>query len=176
MRRHDERAARELAERLVEQHHTRGVERIERLVEDEQLRLVQKHAAETETLLHPARERAHPLVADIPETEPLEQHADPLAPFGEAVEAAEELQVLERRQLSVDQRIVTEVADQLARRQLQLTRGRGSEPREHAQKRRLARPVRAGDEQEAARGERDVDAGEDTLVAEALREVAGGEH
>ena len=115
-------------------------------------------------------------MADIPEAEALEQHADALAPLGHAVEPAEELEVLERRQLAVDERFVADVADHLALRKLQLARGRRGEASEHAQQRRLARAVRPRDEEEAAGVERDVDAGEDALGAEALREVASGEH
>ena len=86
------------------------------------------------------------------------------------------MQVLERRQLAVDERLVAEVADRAALRQLELARGRRREPGEHAQQRRLPRAVRPGDEQEAARGELDVEAGEDAPVAEALREAARADH
>ena len=165
-----------LLERAVEQLRAGDVERVERLVEHEQRRVVQEHPAEREPLLHPARERRDALVAHLPEAEALEQHPDPLAAVGHAVEPAEEVQVLERRQLAVDERLVAEVADLAARRQLELALRRRREPGEHAQQRRLARPVRPGDEQEVAAHELDVDAVEDALHAEALRQVAGADH
>jgi len=48
------------------------VEGGERLVEQEQRRLVEKHAAECETLGHPTRERRDPLVPRLPQAESLE--------------------------------------------------------------------------------------------------------
>src|ERR687892_165542 len=54
---------------------------------------------------HPARERAGTLGARVPEAEALEQHPDPLAALGHAVEAAVELEVLQRRELAVDERL-----------------------------------------------------------------------
>ena len=77
-----------------------------RLVEHEQLRLVQQHATEREPLGHAARVRDDAVVARLPEAEALEQHADPLAPFGHAIEAPVQVEVLERRQLAVDERLV----------------------------------------------------------------------
>src|SRR5581483_5650132 len=129
-----------------------------------------------EPLLHPPRERPDPLAANLPEAEALEQHPDPLAALRHAVEPAEEVEVLERGQLAGAPRLVPEVADEPARRQVELARAGGGEPREHAQERRLAGAVRPGHEQEVAAPERDVDPLEDEPRAEALREVAGGEH
>ena len=103
---------RELA---VEQLGALVVEAGERLVEEHELRLVQQHAAEREPLQHPARERARALVARVPETEPLEQHADPLAPLGHAIEPPVQVEVLERGQLAVDERLVREEAELRAR-------------------------------------------------------------
>ena len=100
-----------LGERRVEQRRAGRVERVERLVEDQELRLVEEHAAEPEPLAHAAREGRDALVAHLPEPEALEQHADALAALGHAVERREQMQVLERRQLAVDERLVAEVAD-----------------------------------------------------------------
>ena len=91
------------------------VERGERLVEDEQLGVVEQRPAEREPLRHPARERRDALVARLPEAEALEQHADPLAPLRHAVEPAVEVEVLERGQLAVDERLVPEEAELRAR-------------------------------------------------------------
>src|SRR5581483_4872265 len=98
----------------VEERDAVGVEAAVRLVEDEQVRLVQKDAAEREPLGHPARERPHPLPAGLPEPEALEQHPDPLAPLGHAVEPPVEVEVLERRQLAVEERLMAEEPDPAA--------------------------------------------------------------
>ncbi len=86
-----------------------------RLVEDEQRGIVEQDAAEREPLRHAARVRRDAVVPRLPEPEALEQHPDPLAPLGHAVEAAVELEVLERRQLAIDERLVAEVAELAAR-------------------------------------------------------------
>src|SRR5206468_668123 len=78
------RAAAALGELAVEQRGALVVERVERLVEDQQVGLVQEGAAEAEPLQHPAGEGAGALVSDVPEVEALEQHPDPLAPLGHA--------------------------------------------------------------------------------------------
>ena len=89
----------QLGELSVEQIRARGVER-QYGCRDEQLRLVEQHPAEREPLRHAARVRRDPVVADVPETEALEQHADPLAALGHAVEAPVQVEVLERAQLA----------------------------------------------------------------------------
>src|SRR5581483_8638449 len=152
------------------------VERVVRLVEEQQARIVHEDAAEAEPLLHAARERPDPLVPDLPQPEPLEQHADVLAPVGDAVEPREEPEVLERRQLAVDERLVPEVADRAPVGEAQLARRRRGEPREDPQERRLARAVRSRDEQEAAAVEVDVETGEHAPVAVAFREPARRDH
>src|SRR3954463_15232849 len=95
--------------------------------------------------------------ARLPEAEALEQHPDPLAPLGHAVEPAVEVEVLEHGQLAVDERLGAGGADRAAPR-LRLARaaGRDREPGAEAQQRRLARPVRAGDDEEAAALELEV--------------------
>src|SRR5205823_1388176 len=110
------------------------------------LRLVQERAAEREPLLHAARERAGPLVPRVPEAEALEQHADPLPALGHSVEAPVEVEVLDRGQLPVDERLVTGEADGLARRvDLELAGRRNGEARAEAEQRRLPGAVGAGD-------------------------------
>ena len=173
VRRDDERAR--LLEHAVEQLGALRVERVVRLVEQQQLRLVQEHAAKTETLLHAARERRDARVADVPEAEALEQHPDALAALGQPIEPREERQVLERRQLAVDERLVAEIADGAAPA-AHLAAGRRREPCENAQERRLPRSVRAGDEEELPVGELDVDVAKDAPVAVAHRERAPDDH
>ena len=87
----------ELAELAVEKRRALLVEAGVRLVEDEELGLVEQRAAEREPLRHPARVRSHPFAAGLPQPEALEQHADPLASLRHAVEPPEEVEVLERR-------------------------------------------------------------------------------
>ena len=60
---------------------------------------MQERAAERQPLGHATRVRGDPLVARLPETESLEQHPDPLAALGHAVEAPEQIEVLDRREL-----------------------------------------------------------------------------
>ena len=95
----------------VEQRRAGLVERRVRLVEDEELRVVEQRPAERQPLRHPARVRRDALVAGLPEREALEQHPDPLAPLRNAVEPAEEVEVLERGELAIDERLVREIAD-----------------------------------------------------------------
>jgi hypothetical protein len=58
--------------------------------------------------------RGDTLVAGVPEPEALEQHPDSLGLLGDVIEPAEERQVLERRQLPINERIVTEIPNELA--------------------------------------------------------------
>ena len=92
------------------------VEPVEGLVEEEQVRVVEEGPAEREPLEHAAREGRDPLVPHAPEPEALEHRARPLAALGQAVEAPVEVEVLERRQLAVDERLVGEEADRATRR------------------------------------------------------------
>ena len=141
-----------LGELTVEQRRALLVERAERLVEHEQLGVVEQRPAEREPLEHPARERVGALVAGVPEPEALEQHADPLAPLGHAVEPAVEVEVLERGQLAVDERLVPEEADALALDvDVELPAVGHEQPRDQPQQRRLPGAVRAGDEQKPPR-------------------------
>ena len=88
VRRDEERGAAEpLRQLAVESSRTLVVEAGERLVEQQQRRLVQERPAEREPLQHAARVRPGALVASLPEPEPLEQHPDPFAGLGHAVEA-----------------------------------------------------------------------------------------
>ena len=113
-----------------------------RLVEHEQRRLVQKRATEGKPLRHAAGECCDALGARVPQAEALEEHADSLAPLRHAVEAAVEVEVLERRELAVEERLVTDVSDAPAlQRHVDCAPRRGDEPHEEPQQRRLARPA-----------------------------------
>ncbi len=166
--------ASQLAQLPVEQRGALAVEAGEGLVEEEQLRVVQERPAEREPLLHPPRVRGDPLVPGVPETVALEQHADPLAPLGNTVETAVELEVLERGQLAVDERLVAQVADGSALSHgIELPSGRAQETREEAQQRALARAVATRDEQKAALGQLDVDTVQDLSSRRSALEAPG---
>ena len=90
------------------------VERRVRLVEHEQRGIVQKHAAERKPLRHAARIRGHAIASRVPQAEAFEQHSDPLTPLRYAIEAAVELEVLERGELAIDEWLVREIADPAA--------------------------------------------------------------
>ncbi len=156
---------------------TFGVEAVEGLVEQKQAWIVQERPAEGKALEHAARERPGPLVPRSPEPEALEHRAGALAPLGQPVETTVEIEVLERRQLPVEERLVPEKTDRRARRvHVELTAGRRSEPRTEAKQRRLPGPVRPGHEHEPATRHLEVEAVEDALVAEALGQALCPDH
>src|SRR5438067_3252304 len=165
-----------VCELAVEELHACLVEAAERLVEHVELGLVQEGAAEREPLQHPARERAGTLRTRVPELEPLEQHPDPLAPFGHAIEPPVEVGVLEGRQLAVHERLVADEPEPGAvDPHVELARGGRCEPGAEPQERRLPRPVRAGDEEETALLELEVEAVQDALRSIGLAEAARGD-
>ena len=167
----------QLGQLAVEQVGARLVEGAVRLVEDQQLGVVEQRTAEREALRHAARERRHELSPHVPEAEALEQHADPLAPLRNRVQAPVEVEVLERRQLLVDERLVPEEADRATVRvHLQLARRRRRQPGAEPQQRRLAGAVGPGDDEEAAAGQLEVHSLKNALVAVALREAARSNH
>jgi hypothetical protein len=167
----------QLRELGVEELRSRFVEGRVRLVEDEEPRLVQQDATEREALSHPPRVRSDALAPHIPKTEALEQHSDPLAPFGHAVQPAVKVEILERGELAIDERLVADVAE-LATGDAELDRplrrrGKaGADPQE----RRLTRAVRPGHNEEAAGRELEIDATEDALGAVALAELRSSQH
>src|SRR6476469_6362114 len=116
-------------------------------------------------------------MTNVPEPEALQQHADSLAPLGHAVQTPVELQVLECRQLAVDERLVAEITHLCPLGfHAQFTVGRKRETGANAQERRLAGAVRPGDDGEAAAVKLEVNASQHALFAEALTELARGDH
>ena len=161
----------------VEQRGALLVEAGVRLVEQHEVGLVQERPAEREPLLHPAGEGRHPLAPGLPEAVALEQHPDPLAPLGDAVEAAVEVEVLERGQLPVDERLVGEVADAAALDvDLELAAVGASSPAQSASSVDFPEPFGPGDEQEVALGDVEVEVAEDALRPEAPAEAARRDH
>src|SRR5262245_7568694 len=108
----DDRAAGDGASEFVEQEiGASGVERGEGLVEEQQVWFVQERPRERKPLQHPAGKRRGLFVPRRPEPEALEQGARALSAFGDPVEPAVQIEVLERRQLAVDERLVPEEAE-----------------------------------------------------------------
>ena len=136
---------------------------------------MEKGAAEREALGHAAREGADPLVSSVPEAEALEEHSDALTALRNAVEPSVELQILERGQLAVDERLVRQIADlatvhlhvQLSGRWRKQTRTQGEESR-------LSRAVPAGDEQKAASRDFEIEAAQNALGSEIAAQTTGG--
>jgi hypothetical protein len=73
-------------------------------------------------------------------------------------------------------RLVAEEPDLSPARPHELAARGRREARQHAQERRLPGAVRAGDEDELAARDLELDALEDALDAEALREIVGSQH
>ena len=138
---------------------------------------MEQRAAEREPLRHAARVRGDAVGARLPEAEALEQHPDALPSLGDPVQPPVQVEVLERGQLAVDERLVPEEADVLARGlDVQLATGRQSEPGAESEERRLPRSVRAGHEQEASARELEVESAEHALLAEPLLDLPRADH
>ena len=113
----------------------------------------------------------------IPEPEALEQHPDPLAALWDPVETAVEVEVLERRQLPVDERLVADITEPPALDcDVELAARGCGKPRAEAEEGRLARAVRPGDDEEVARTDVELDPAQDALLAVPLLETAGTDH
>ena len=138
---------------------------------------MQEGPAEGKPLRHAAGVRRDPVVARLPQGEALEEHADPLASLRHAVEAPEQIEVLDGGELAVHERLVAEVAElRTIDADDELPTRRGSEAREHPQQRRLAASVRPRDGDESALGHGDVHGMEDALAPVPLLEAAAADH
>ena len=141
------------------------------------LGLARAWAPEREPLRHPARVRGEALAAHLPEAVALEQHPDPLAALAYAVETAEELEVLERGEVAVEERLVAEVPEPApVGVDVEPAGRRGGEPGEQPEQRRLARAVRAGDDEKAARIHVEVERLEGAASPVALLDAASPDH
>ena len=138
---------------------------------------MQQRPAEGKPLHHPSRERTDALAANAPEPEALEQHADALTPFRDAVEAPVEIEILDGGELAIDERFVREEADPPAIDvPAELTSGWGREAGAEPKQSGLSGAVGTGDEQEAVARKIELDAAEHAPVAETLLEPAGTNH
>ena len=125
----------------VEQRGALAVEARERLVQQEQPRLVQECAAKRKPLPHSLRVRGDSFVANLPQPVALEQHPDALLALAHPIQAAVQLEVLERGELLVDERLVADVADTLSsHRNLELSSGRRQQALRRTHERALAGP------------------------------------
>ena len=105
------------AELALQPRSARGIERRRRLVEEQELRLVQESAREREALRHAARERARlRLGRDVAQPDAREHGDGARARRGDAVELGEEREVLARREVAVEARVVAHVPDARAPR------------------------------------------------------------
>ena len=113
----------------------------------------------------------------LPEVEALEQHADPLAPLGDPVEAPVEVQVLERRQLAVHQGVVGDESD-LRALDVQCERAsrRDGEAGTKTKERGLPGPVRPGDEEEPVLRHVERHAAKDATLGIAFLDAACVDH
>ena len=87
-----------------------GVEAGQRLVEDDQARVVDQRAGQRHLLAHAAREALAALVGVRSEAQPVDQLGGGRGGLGpiDAPQAGDEFEILERRQLVVDHRLVGE--------------------------------------------------------------------
>ena len=142
------------AEQRLDQAGRLGVEVGARLVEQQQLRLVEHGAADGQPLDHAGGEVADQLVRAARHPDPVEQLGDALGGLAsEPVQAGVEAQVLGAGQVAVEQRLVAQVADpparppglarQRAAEHRDLAGRRPKQRREHPQQRRLPGAVRA---------------------------------
>src|SRR4029079_626657 len=83
---HDRARAGQRGELAIEQRGSFLVERGERLVPHEKRCVMEERPAERQSLGHAARVGRDAVAANVPETEPLEEHPAPLAPLRDAIE------------------------------------------------------------------------------------------
>ena len=105
--------AAELEDGLLDGLHVHRVQAGERLVEDQQLGLVQDGGDELDLLGHALGQRLHPPLLAVADAQPLEPQAalDPRPPVGHALERGEEPQQLAHRHLAVKPPLLGQVAD-----------------------------------------------------------------
>ena len=87
------------------------VERGEGFVEQQHFGIVQERPADGQALAHAARKFADQAVADAAETDALQHFIGALARIGQAVEPAEQRQILDRREFVVERDAVPQDAD-----------------------------------------------------------------
>ena len=175
----------QLEELLLEPLDGVGVEPAERLVEQQQVRLVEERAREGQALAHAARVRAHGPAAGAVEPGPREQPCDPRGRLGDAEELRIECQVLCPTQVRVAGYLVAGIADPAAKRRRRPRRvrteqdktaaRRREQQRQDAEQRGLAGAVRAEQHDHLARRDGEIDARQHPHAAEAADDALGAE-
>ena len=158
------------------------------LVEHEQPRAVEESDADVETALHPPGELARPVVGTLGQRDQLQHLADTRLqhPPRQALEAAEEAQVLARREIRVDGQVLRHVADgrlgiggpDVDRPSVHddLATVSTEQPADHRDRRRLAGAVGAQQAVRLASGDRETDPVHRGARAEALAQITAVEH
>ena len=181
---HDAAAGALLGEELREQRHAGAIEAGERLVGQQQARLVDERARDGEPLQHAARVGARGAAGGVAQADAGEQRVGGGVRVGDAVEACEEDQVLVAGQIAVAVRLVGDDADgaaQLVVGELRVVgfdaaavahaaRRRRYQRRQDADQRRLAGAVWAEERRRLAGAQRQVHSGERALPAVHLRQ------
>ena len=186
VRREDDGAAAvaELEERLAQEHHVDGVEAGERLVHQQDLRVVEHGGDELDLLLVALGQLLGAALREVFGAEPA-QPAERVAPGPvrrDALEAREEHELVQHLHPRVEPALLGEIAPGRARQQLAL----GAPPRDPAgvgledaerdpHRRRLAGPVRAEEPEDLARGDLEREIVERDDGAEPLGEVVDDE-
>ena len=173
----------ETGEELPEVAPRDGVDAGGRLVEDEELRRVDEGADEGELLLHAAGEPVGEAVAERRHAHHLEQRVPARGIAAHVVDLGEEGHVLVHGEVAVERELLREVAD--ARGEPAPLAGgveaagerlagvRLQEAQDHAQRRRLARPVRPDEAEHLAAAHVEAHLGGGADAPEAAREGAG---
>ena len=178
-------AGRLVAEHLRERAHRDRVEAGERLVEDEQLRLVHQRRRELRPLLVAVRELLDLRVGAVGETEPLQPVAPPRrAPrASQSVQAAEVGELLADRHPRVEAALLRHVAEAQPLREPDrpsvpehLAAVELDEPEDRAHRRRLAGPVRAEEAEHPPALDRERAAVERLHRPEPLADVDDAQH
>src|SRR5215203_387240 len=155
-----------LPEQVPEQLLVDGIEAGERLVQDEQVRLVENGADELHLLLHALRQLLDLGFGPLGELHPLQPALDVGPELGplEAADLAEEEELVHHRHPAVEPALLGQVADppQILRRprmaeDRDLARVLGRDVHDHADGRRLARPVGPQQAEDAPRRHRHRD-------------------
>ena len=150
-------------------------------VEEQQFRLVQHACGEREALLPAARQLPGELVAASLEAHALEDRPDRLPSIAHLVDARDEVEILEHREVLVKAEALRHVADlttnfvrladDVVAQAVAGARVRFEQPAQHADRRRLATAVGAEESADLALGDLQAEAFDDLQAAETLGEI-----
>ena len=170
----------ERADHVAELEHARGVEPVRRLVEHEQLGVVEQGARDAEALAHAERVGLDLVVRALAQRDALEHRRDARARLA-AVVRGPHVEVAAAAQVRVEARLLDDAADarerladvlrHLAAAQVDAAAARLREAEHHADQRRLAAAVRPEPGEAAPARHVDRDVVDRELLPEALRDV-----